>query len=270
MLTEMDKKDKASQCKVNDAGDATVWIAGRATPVEMLTSVRPYQHSSTITTPLFHHCLAGGISGAAFSIVSDGWDVVAQRAYERRDAIQPAHQQSIHTNFVLRRLLHHTLGYATLFGSYECFRRLLVDGMRSYVASGHASVPTTLQYGESCGLLFVSRDISHGNTPEVYDMTAVPLLSSFLAGGLAGQAHSVMDHYTRIWKLQAIGIEAMGNSLSLPSLRPMLASFLPTGACFVAFQYGADFYERMVTEDTAMRRLYPFVVSTPGGEKKDE
>ena len=223
--------------------DSTAVLMSDRRLVWMHSAVRPNSNDA----PLLAHCGAGAVSGMAFSMVLDGWDV-CRRVWNkgRADAVV----RKLNTDFLLRRMVHHTLGYATLFGSYECFRRVLVEGMQSYFFSCHPSVPVTLQYAERCGLV-------QRTGANQFDMTAVPMLTAFFAGGFAGQAHFVADHYTRNWKLQAIQKNKRRSvAFNRLPLRPMMASFLPTALCFVAFQYGAELYDR-VMEDEQSSYAYP-------------
>lgn len=205
--------------------------------VPMYSSVRSNKNES----PLIAHFGAGALSGLAFSMVQDGWDFV-KRA--RKRGLVTA-RRSMNQRFVLRRLVHHSVGYATMFGSFECFRRLLMESIQTHMTSSHDSVPSTLKTAERLGLI-------RATNANQLDMTAVPILTSFVAGGLAGQAHFIADHYTRSWKLRAI--QTTSKVPPLP-VRSLLGSFLPTALCFVAFQYGPDLYDRFVEDEL---NVYPF------------
>jgi hypothetical protein len=81
------------------------------------------------------------------------------------------------------------------------------------------------------------------------------LVSTFLAGGLAGQFHHVLTHYTSHWK--------SSNRRKLPPvprLRHTLSSFLPMALCFSAFEHGVEACDHLfrIGEDTTGLRLDQF------------
>ena len=187
--------------------------------------------------------------------------------------------------------MHHSLGYASLFGVYETTRRKLVglfivvscslllyfvhtsrcsyylqfSEFYDYITSGHQSVPHTLRFFENCNLIAKESD-------SVYDMTFVPMTTSFFAGGLAGQFHYIISHYTRHWQKLSLHPQTTTSKDKLrqtrrqwpkpPKLRPIAAAFLPTALCFVAFQYGGELTQKIIDEDGA-RHPFPVYIHKP-------
>lgn len=131
-----------------------------------------------------------------------------------------------------------------------------------YVKSGDPSVPRTLQLLEKYNLIVEENG--------VLNMTCVPMATSFVAGGFAGQLHYIVSTYTRHWKL--LTLRSRDKTLQkqkhrrvwpkLPKLRPTAAAFIPTALCFVAFQYGGELTQRIIDEDDA-RHPFPVYIHNP-------
>ena len=78
-------------------------------------------------TPLYAHYVAGALSGVAQSVIMDTWELTSYWWNHHRDRFgSPQHLNGINFHFIFRRLVHHSLGYASLFGVYETTRRKLV------------------------------------------------------------------------------------------------------------------------------------------------
>lgn len=198
-------------------------------------------------TPLLAHFSAGALSGLAQSIVLDGWEIIVHRYY---GALYTVPQR-----YLFRLAIHNAAGYASLFGCYELFRRCLTHFVYSYYESGHKSVPRTLDTMRRYGLISFQDNC--------YDMSVVPLATAFFAGGFAGKVHHVVNHSSRYWKLMAKRREATMNRRLLPrppSFRATLSAFLPTGVCFLAFQYGTEFYDQLLDEKMEQNPFPVYIV----------
>lgn len=166
-------------------------------------------------TPLLMAPIGAGLcSGVAQSIVMTGWEYVTTR--------------NIYKHFG-RRAIHHAIGYSSLFGSYECIRQSIQDRIVE---------PTMLKEYRIPGLR--------------RDEPVAPLITSFLAGGVAGQVHHVVSYITtpwqtgHEWKQGGGGVASVG--IRLPSWRSTMGAYLPTALAFVAFQYGGEMTERIMEE----------------------
>ena len=146
----------------------------------------------------------------------------------------------------------------------RCSLYLQFSEFYDYITSGHQSVPRTLRFLESYHL--IAKD-----TDSVYDMTVIPMTTSFLAGGWAGQIHFIISHYTRHWqKLSLHPNKTSENKLRRtrrqwpkpPKLRPTASAFLPTALCFVAFQYGGELTQKIIDEDN-VRHPFPVYIHKP-------
>jgi hypothetical protein len=133
----------------------------------MTSSINQYVQDNT---PIAAHFIAGALSGVAQSMILDTWEIVSYWWHHRRHNTT-LHQHvrvGIHHRFLLRRLVHHAVGFSILFGCYESVRRTIVYAIYEYFGSGRASVPTVLQRLERYNLV---RKDSDG----CLDMTIVPL-----------------------------------------------------------------------------------------------
>jgi hypothetical protein len=214
--------------------------------VWMQASVGP----SGEATNVWAHFGAGAIAGVAQSAIMDTWEILSYWWMHRHRNVTLQHhvRTGINHAFILRRLIYHTAGYATLFGWYEMVRRTLVRQTYDYLSSGAESVPQTLHLLKRFKLI-------HINEQGHYDMTIIPISTAFLAGGVAGQLHFVVSHYSRHWKLQAltsaVDVKHKGTRTlpKLPRFRYTAGAFVPTALCFVAFQYGGELTERLLNEE---------------------
>jgi hypothetical protein len=157
--------------------------------------VVPHGHATAITTPLYLHFGSGALSGFMFSLVLDAWDVAAHVA--KGHAIP----HRLNAPLLVRRAMHHSVGYATLFGSFEAVRRRLDEwSMGFFFVAGDddhtkgKAVANVLDALARLGL------VCHDDVAQSYDVSAIPLVNAFLAGGMAGQLHHVADHCTRHWR----------------------------------------------------------------------
>jgi len=172
------------------------------------------------------HFAAGACAGWMQSTVLTSWELATKM---KAHHMQLPH--NIRTRFLIRRAVHHSIGYASLFGTYEATRRLLLHAAYPFLQSHNATLSDN-----------VNRNV-------------VSLTAAFVAGGIAGQVHQFVSYITSHWKLQALQSASSDFSVSrhakqysrlMPTLKANLSAFGPTALCFVAFQYGEDFTARLV------------------------
>jgi hypothetical protein len=225
--------------------------------------VVPHGHT---TTPLYLHFGSGALSGFMFSLVLDAWDVAVHVA--KGHAIP----HRLNAPLLVRRAMHHSVGYAMLFGSFETLRRRLDEWSTGFffVAGGDddhhhqgQAMANVLDALAGLGL------VRHDDVAQSYDVSAIPLANAFLAGGVAGQLHHVADHCTRHWRRSAATAAAATAATRTtftiyswwpkrpPDFKATMASFLPTAVCFVLFQYGADIVDRLLCEEDGRVVWYP-------------
>jgi hypothetical protein len=187
----------------------------------------------------------------------------------------------INTQLVYRRAVHHSLGYATLFGCYEAIRRTLVvhsffrlaahdnkddkiDSNSSNSNSHDALADNIIPW--ECSSSSSSSSFNIGNSSSTIE-AAPPVVASFVAGGLAGQAHYCMSYYTRHWKWQHSHIHSkqqhaahatappppvsfpmavVTRKIPLPQSQAIRGAFIPTAITFVAFQYGGQVFAKIM------------------------
>jgi hypothetical protein len=216
------------------------------------------------SSPLLAHFGAGALAGLVQSIILDIWDISSYWLMHKDDMMKKQSSIShmkrvINTSLLIRRAVHHSVGFATLFGTFECVRRVLIHSVFDYFSSGSPSVPSILNKLKQCRLVQIDEE-------GVLDMTVVPMGAAFLAGGVAGPTQFVANHYTRHWKLQtAKGAHATKSKRLLPkppSLRGTSAAFAPTALCFLAFQYGGELTERWL-DDEDNRQPFPVYIWSP-------
>jgi hypothetical protein len=243
-------------------GGRQVPIASHSHPANsQIASIQWPPDDDTSGISLWGHFIAGGLAGAAQSIVMSTWEV--GRYWWSRRQSRPQHIVSrVNHAFVFRRLIHHSLGYAALFGSYECLRRILFTVRDHYWGA----------------VLMPSLDDHMQDMQTTDQWNNVPLSSlgtAFVAGGFAGQLHYIVDHHTLQWKRQATAKSASQSKRAKSSttcsssssssssgttsnrttlspgslLRASCGSFLPTALCFVAFQYGGELTESLLRKD---------------------
>lgn len=222
-------------------------------------SVHPPDSAAHTLLPLQYHIFAGALAGASQSIVLDGWEISSywihrQRYRHLHDGHAPDVYSLVNTNLVLRRLIHHSLGYMTLFGTYECVRRQGHAQVQAALRSGQPWVTDHLDWLLEHGWIGTRKTrkvtttndhMQHGH--EMYDLTVLPLLISFGAGGVAGQAHFLASHYLR--QLRKWN-DHSHHVVRHATLRSTCIAFLPTALGFMAFQYGGELTERfLILED---------------------
>lgn len=159
---------------------------------------------------------AGAAAGVVQSMFWISWETLAYKSQLLRD----------HPHFCMRVTAHNAVGFGGLFGSYQGIRQVLL-----------ASGP------------FQRLEDSLSNK-----LVEIPsgLVSTFLAGGLSGQFHRVLTHYTSHWKNNRQKLLP-----PMPRLRHTLSSFLPMALCFSAFEHGVEGCDHLfrIGEDTTGLRL---------------
>jgi hypothetical protein len=165
---------------------------------------------------LLAHMGAGACAGLVQSSVLCTWELISKLTSH------PSVPHNLRGSFLTRRAVHHATGYASLFGTFEAMRRLL---------------------------MYVSHPLEEKNP------LSTSLVAAFLAGGIAGQVHHFVNYITSHWKLQ-LSMDLIKHTrqyVLLPNLRANLSAFGPTALCFVAFHYGEELTERIRNNvDTAM------------------
>jgi hypothetical protein len=154
------------------------------------------------------HMGAGACAGLVQSSVLCTWELTSKLTSH------PSAPHNLRGSFLTRRAVHHATGYASLFGTFEAMRRLLV----------YASHPL-----------------------EEKNPHAISLATTFLAGGIAGQVHHFVSYITSHWKLQLSTdlTQHARQYLPLSNWRTNMSAFGPTALCFVAFHYGEELTERI-------------------------
>jgi hypothetical protein len=191
------------------------------------------------TMPVWAHFGAGVIAGAAQSAVVSGWEIGRYWWTHRHSHVGTG----INHHLIARRLVHHSVGYGILFGSYEFLRRTLGRLVHCSLPRESESPPQLLDILQQLQASYTTKFILYG----------VPISSlscTFVAGGLAGQIHYVVNHHTMHWKLQvAAKVKHSVSSRAKPLgsiVRASYGSFLPTALCFLAFQYGGEVAEYLL------------------------
>lgn len=194
------------------------------------------QSTSTI---LLAHFGAGAVAGIMQSSVLTTWELVSKVSSHNFNI-----PHNLRTQFLMRRAVHHSIGYACLFGTYEATRRLF----------WHATYPFLEQHDAT---LLDETNVNH--TRDI----VVSLATAFFAGGFAGQVHQFVSYITSHWKLSLLMAQPTTSSTSndfsikhharqytrqIPSFRSNLSAFVPTALCFVAFQYGEQVTSRLASE----------------------
>jgi hypothetical protein len=190
----------------------------------------------SLATPVWIHATSGACAGVMQSVVLTCWELVAKVSSHH---LQLPH--NLRTSFLLRRTVHHSVGYASLFGTYEATRRILLHAVDSLYFDNrleHSSVFTNT--------FSRNTDDSNKNINADYTKEAVSLATAFIAGGTAGQVHQFVNFTTVQWKLQILQTSRhISQIIHLPPLRTNLSAFVPTALCFMAFQYGGDVTTRL-------------------------
>lgn len=164
-------------------------------------------------TPVIVHAGSGVAAGMARSIFWMAWE----------RGIHQSHWLLKHPKFCLRTTLHHACGYGALFGSYQGIRQFLTFADPLAICDGAFG---TLQGGDEIS----SSSSDYDYLPK--SPGVVPLMYTIVSGGLAGQIHHVLNHYTSHWR------QFRSQIPPLPRFNPTLSSFGTMALCFAAFEHG--------------------------------
>ena len=210
-------------------------------------SVHPPTSGAHLLLPLSYHMAAGALVGAVQSAVLDFWEITSYWVHRQRyrhlhDGHAPDIVSLVNTPLVIRRLVHHSLGYMTLFGTYEFMRRQGQEQVRNVLQSGQPWVVNQLDWLLEQGFIG-TRKSTYDNNQEMYDLTNVPLLVSFGAGGIAGQAHYTVSHYLKQFRKAS---DHAHHKIRHPAMSTICMAFFPTAISFMAFQFGGELTERIL------------------------
>ena len=193
--------------------------------------------------PIVGHVGAGATAGLVQSVLVDAYELVLFGWTHRHTG-----WGGVNVGVVARRALRDSVGFAALFGTYETARRSLEGNVYSYVLRSGSSLERLERYRA------VTRDGRDG----AYDASAVSMGAAFVAGGLAGQGHLVVNHYTHSLFVHhpssrrrhgANSILSIWSTLPKPPKARMVAgAFLPSALCFLAFRYGGVLAERLLAD----------------------
>jgi hypothetical protein len=230
--------------------DSMVYIQRGEEVVRAQVSIRTTPETGVT---LSVHVAAGALAGGAQSVVLDGWEIGSywwhrQRYKGLHGGHAPDVTSLVNTPLVLRRLYHHSLGYLTLFGTYEFIRRQGQEHVRELLQSREPWVAERLEDLLERGIIH-RKPATFKDDRDTYDLTILPLLVSFGAGGFAGQAHFVVSHYLRQFRKSS---EFAHHQIRHPRAAVICMAFVPTAFSFVAFQYGGELTERLLEEDTSL------------------
>jgi hypothetical protein len=144
--------------------------------------------------------------------------------------------------------VHHSVGYASLFGTYEATGRILLHAVDPLYFEHNWLEHNSVFTNTSSENKYASNE----NITANYTKEAVSLGTAFVAGGIAGQVHHFVNFATVQWKLQVQRTSRhVSQIINLPPpLRTNLSAFVPTALCFVAFQYGGDVTTRGLAQAT--------------------
>jgi hypothetical protein len=196
--------------------------------------------------PLVGHVGDGAAAGLAQSVLMDAYELVLSGWRHRRTT----GWSGVNAGVVARRAVRDSVGFAALFGTYEVARRFLEEALYGALRRS----------GSSLALLEKYRVVTRGGRDGAYDASPVSMGAAFVAGGVAGQGHLVVNHYTHSLFVHhpsasrrrhgANSVRNLWNAPPKPPKARMVAgAFLPSALCFLAFRYGGVLAERLVTDN---------------------
>jgi hypothetical protein len=249
---------------------------------------------------LVGHAGAGAMAGFVQSVLVDGYELAfsycgwkrqqreneearlrqqeqsyACRGHDTQKQLHHRHTQRFRVNkqVIVRRAVHDSIGFATLFGTYEASRRYLegtLIGTRSPWYPGplprdHTNMPALdgpcLGKSSDEGIFSARSGMTQHQHNELINVG--PAMATFVAGGVAGQAHLIVNHYTHNLYRTERG-KSKANSqrglsknptrrfIGFPSCPPkastIAGAFLPSGLCFLAFRYGGVLVETLLDD----------------------
>lgn len=184
--------------------------------------------------PVVAHAGAGFCSGIAHSGALVLWEILTGKK---------------HPHWSVRRLrvLQHSFGYAALFGTYEGGRRLLEYTVYDHLLEQATAVAEVTEFSSFHPIL----NWMNLGDGVVQNLAPIRWTLSFLAGGVAGEAHKfvtlAMSHsfssQNSPWDWRKIASK----------MRPTAAPFAMMGMCFVAFEFGGELTELALTSDTLQK-----------------
>jgi hypothetical protein len=242
------------------------------------------------------HAGAGAVAGFAQSVLLDGYELALsyygwrrqQREEElrRRQEERPRHDHDaqkqrqdrnaqlfrVNKQVIVRRAVHDSIGFAALFGTYEATRRYLEERIRSGWHPG--SLPLEAENEFRVPAWDGSRhedndeDLSSARGARGHhrhdDSSSVEsAIATFVAGGVAGQAHLIVNHYThnlystehrkaKVNSQRHLSQSPARRFVVLQSHPPkaiaVFGAFLPSGLCFLAFRYGGALAETLLND----------------------
>jgi hypothetical protein len=188
-------------------------------------------HEFVVRTPdVAVHAVAGSAAGIARSLFWIGWEAVAHRKNWIYD----------HPIFCVRATLHHATGYGVLFGVFQSTRQslLFLDPISLFMAAATTTTTTQSDYPGTATASTTSESEHAYN-----EMTTIgPIIYTCLAGGMAGQIHHIVQHYTSHWK------QFRSKVPPPPRLYPTFTSFGTMALCFVAFEHGSQVVDGWIEE----------------------
>jgi hypothetical protein len=193
--------------------------------------------------PIVGHVGAGATAGIVQSVLMDAYELVVYWWTHR-----PKKWSGMNVGLVARRAARDAVGFAALFGTYEAARRYVEGTLYSYVLRSGSSIAQLERYR------VVTRDDPDG----AYDAPAVSMGAAFIAGGVAGQGHLVVNHYTHHLFVHQPASRRRHGASALPTIwsslpkppkaRLVAGAFLPSALCFLAFRYGGVLAERLLAD----------------------
>jgi hypothetical protein len=169
-------------------------------------------------TPVVIHAGAGVAAGVARSFFWMAWE----RAFHQSNWILS------HPKFCVRTTMHHAGGYGALFGSYQGIRQFLVH-------------TDPLSIFDRAFSIFDGQDETSDTTDELlHSPRFIPFTYTVISGGLAGQIHHVLNHYTSHWRQFRTHIPR------LPRFYPTMSSFGTMALCFAAFEHGPQAMDGLI------------------------
>jgi hypothetical protein len=179
------------------------------------------------TAPIPVHFLAGAAAGSIQAIGSTVWDSTTRSITTRRIVL------SSNVSSLSIAIGQHAAAHSVLFGSYETFKRTLLQKWNPHLFDPEVHNEIELSNGHSLRRSLLSSTLLLPHQRPEY------LSAIVIAGGLAGQAQHIVSH---ILEQTTPGQQPFRfvTKRSLPSLKSTLWAFPPSAIAFVAFEYGKD------------------------------
>ena len=201
------------------------------------------------------HSIAGGAAGISHSLFWFSWECLIVHKNWNLLRTRP--------KFCLRTILHHSVGYSALFGSYSFIKHSLLFLLPLPLPLQRRPPPSSPSYplaGRNDAA--TSSQEQHNNSRYDDDdfYFAKPVISTFLSGGCAGLIHYIVNHYTSHWRVKEstglrggragyLAVSSSSSSKKYSTILPKLSSqkviriFLPMACSFTAYEYGQLLFE---------------------------